>query len=111
MPYRINSPPPKDPIPPMSFEDKYPIIYKVLNKLLVLTVGSVITASALWLLFPGAYRIGLWTSNQLNWGRGLNPDSTDPACWLIGLFYLVGPVVFYYAANAIGNKVFERFSK
>ncbi len=105
--YRTNSPPPKDPVPPVPFKKGHPHLYKIG----VWILGAVVSLIGLWIVTVGAFKLGqliLFSGFHLTW---LHPMDATMIPWLTGAGTMVAIPGFYYLSRTIGRTIEEKFGK
>lgn len=108
-PYRTNSPPTQAPTPMKLYRQRHPRLWKIIE-CVIGVVGLVISLPALWLLFPGVYKLGVWVNSTV---FHLNLPLDCAACtsginglfWVIGLALLLLPVLALGLSRCLGEVI------
>lgn len=101
-PYRTNSPPPIEPEPMKPFRESYPRMWKAMT----FCIGGGIILPALWLLFPGLYKLGMFVGNDV-FNFGVSGIRQGPEGWLLGAGIIIVPVIAYFLFKKVGNEVID----
>ena len=82
--------------------------YAVLYRIATWVIGAIALGGGGWLLFPGAYKLGMWFGNSImHWDVG--DINAGPQGWMLGIALLFVPVLFWFVASMIGEWIISYF--
>lgn len=81
----------------------------------LLTVIVVGIYAAYWVVFPGAFHLGVRVSDFLGWdithSRNLNPQGHDAVFWIVGIGSAIVPVLGIWIAYCLGDWAYNTIPK